>query len=248
MRAHATLAPALLSGLLCALAVCDRQQSPPPPVNAPAASSVPHAATVAGQATSPQPSPAIQETVSPAATAQPPPVLSRQEWQAKEPAAGMKPHRPSRITIHHTAETQRADLSLERKMQSLQSFSQQPAKLAGGGAKPAWPDVPYHFYVDLRGRIAEGRDISYAGDTNTDYDPTGHILIVLEGNFEKEQPTAAQLQQLTGLLRWLCGRWQIPATEIKGHGDYAATACPGRNLKVELPRLREGAASKGDER
>lgn len=151
----------------------------------------------------------------------------------------MKPHTPSRITVHHTAEPQRADITLEQKMRALQNFSQRPAKLAGGQRKPAWPDVPYHFYIDLRGQIAEGRDIGYAGDTNTDYDPTGHALIVLEGNFEKEQPTPAQLEQLTALLRWLSWRWQVPASEIKGHSDYAATACPGKNLKSELPRLRE---------
>jgi hypothetical protein len=151
----------------------------------------------------------------------------------------MKPHTPSRITIHHTAEPQRADLTLEQKMHALQNFSQRPAKLAGGRRKPAWPDVPYHFYIDLRGQIAEGRDIGYAGDTNTDYDPTGHALIVLEGNFEKEQPTPAQLEQLTALLRWLSWRWRVPASEVKGHRDYAATACPGKNLESELPRLRE---------
>jgi hypothetical protein len=159
----------------------------------------------------------------------------------------MKPHELSRITVHHTATAQKPDTTLERKMRALQDFSQQSAKLAGGGTKPAWPDVPYHFYVDVRGRIAEGRNIGYAGDTNTDYDPTGHILVVVEGNFETEQPTAEQLRELHKLLRWLSGRWRIPAAEIKGHDDYAATACPGKNLKSELPRLRESVGGKGEQ-
>jgi N-acetyl-anhydromuramyl-L-alanine amidase AmpD len=124
-------------------------------------------------------------------------------------------------------------------MQSLQRFSQQPQRLAARGPlKPAWPDVPYHFYIGADGQIAEGRDTAYAGDTNTDYDPTGHILIVLEGNFEREMPSGAQSESLYRLASWIADEWQIQTDEIKGHKDYASTLCPGRNLEAQLPALR----------
>ena len=130
-------------------------------------------------------------------------------------------------------------------MRSLQAFSQSEGILAGGRRKPAWPDVPYHFYIGLDGRIAEARDINFVGDTNTDYDPTGHVLIVLEGNFEKEHASQQQLRALDELSLWLAVTWKIPAAKIKGHRDYAATACPGKNLLNKLPRLRKNIVEMG---
>ena len=171
-----------------------------------------------------------------------PNIVSRQAWGAKDPVGEMKRHTPSHVTVHHTASLQKRRASLEEKMRSLQAFSQSAGTLAGGKRKPVWPDVPYHFYISVDGRIAEARDINFVGDTNTDYDPTGHVLIVLEGNFEKEQASAHQLRALKELSLWLAVTWKIPASEIKGHRDYASTACPGKNLENELPRLRKSLA------
>jgi len=168
-----------------------------------------------------------------------PKILSRQEWKAKDAVGEMQRHTRQRITIHHTASPQKQGIAIEKKMQNLQTFSQSESRLASGKNKPAWPDVPYHYYIAVDGQIAEGRDIRYAGDTNTDYDPKGHALIVLEGNFENEQPTTKQLESLRELSAWLSATYEIPISEIKGHNDYAATACPGINLKKLLPDLKQ---------
>ena len=124
-------------------------------------------------------------------------------------------------------------------MQNLQSFSQSEGRLASGKSKPAWFDVPYHYYIAADGIIAEGREIKFVGDTNTEYDPTGHALIVLEGNFETEEPSSKQKESLEKLAAWLASKWKVRASEIKAHNDYAATACPGVNLKKLLPELRQ---------
>ena len=167
-----------------------------------------------------------------------PNIVDRQTWGAKDSVGEMKRHTPSHLTVHHTASLQKRKTSLEMKMRALQAFSQNTGTLAGGRRKPAWPDVPYHFYISADGRIAEARDINFVGDTNTDYDPTGHVLIVLEGNFEKERPSTEQLQALDGLSLWLSVVWRIPASKIQGHKNYASTACPGKNLENKLSRLR----------
>ena len=96
---------------------------------------------------------------------------------------------------------------LEAKMQGLQRFSQNKEKLADGRTKPAWPDVPYHFYIAVDGRIAEGRSITAVGDTNTGYDPSGFIQVVVEGNFETEKPSALQQAALTDLLQSLKAKY-----------------------------------------
>lgn len=171
-----------------------------------------------------------------------PTILLRREWKAKAPVGEMNHHTPRRLTIHHTASQQKKDVSIELKMRSLQSFSQQSSRLANGRMKPTWPDVPYHFYIAFDGLIAEGREIEFVGDTNTDYDPTGHVLVVLEGNFEVEEPTSIQLASLCRLLNWLSEKWHIQASEISGHKHYAATACPGAHLEKQLPQLQKKVA------
>jgi len=165
-------------------------------------------------------------------------ILSRADWGAKPPVAEMKRHKPGRITIHHTATLQKPERPLKDKMQALQKFSQNEGTLGNGKPKPAWPDVPYHFYIDCSGAVAEGRDVNAVGDTNTGYDPTGHVLVVLEGNFEEEQVTDAQWATLRKMVFWLAGRYQVAPANVQGHLDYAQTLCPGKDLQRRLAELR----------
>lgn len=177
------------------------------------------------------------------ATSQPalperPPVVPRSQWGAKAVGPNAKAHRIKYITIHHGGVASNATRSLEDKLRGLQAWSQREDKLASGKTKPAWPDIPYHYYIAIDGRIGEARPVGIAGDTNTEYDPAGHLLIVLEGDFEKEKPTTRQLDSLRALTVWCAWRWNVPATRIAGHKDYAQTSCPGTNLYPEIERLR----------
>jgi hypothetical protein len=169
-----------------------------------------------------------------------PPLVTRDKWQARPALTGVRPQTPSAIIIHHTGEHQNRKLSIEAKLRNLQSFSQRPGMVSPGHSKPAWPDVPYHFYIDVNGRVAEGRDVRLAGDTNTGYDTRGYIQVVIEGDFEKEQPTPEQMNALRDSLVWLTLLWGIPVERISVHKDHASTDCPGRNLLALLPSLRIG--------
>jgi len=66
-------------------------------------------------------------------------------------------------------------------------------------------------------------------------------LIVLEGNFEEEEPSAAQLTSLREMIAWLAAQYQVPPERVGGHKDFAETLCPGRKLHALLPELREAA-------
>ncbi len=164
-------------------------------------------------------------------------MLTRAAWSANPPVAEMKSHKISRITIHHTATLQKPERSLADKMKSLQKFSQNPGTLGNGKAKLAWPDVPYHLYIDCHGEIAEGRDANFVGDTNTAYDPTGHLLVVLEGNFEEEFPKEAQLAALRNLLASKQSFYRIASGQIGSHKDFAETLCPGKHLHEMIPSI-----------
>lgn len=165
-------------------------------------------------------------------------MITREEWGANPPVSEMKRHKPELITIHHTGTKQNTQRTIEDKLRGLQKFSQREDKLASGKTKPAWPDVPYHFYISVDGKLAEGRELNFVGDTNTEYDPTGHLLVTLEGNFEEETPSDAQMKTTRKLVQYLAKKFRVPASRIGSHKDYAKTACPGENLQQWLPELR----------
>jgi len=164
--------------------------------------------------------------------------VPRAAWGAHAPVLPMSEHVPKRLTIHHTATIQNPARTIEQKMAGLQAFSQRDDSLASGKKKPAWADVPYHYYVAVDGAVAEGREWRYAGDTNTGYNPAGHLLVVVEGNFETDTLTSAQRRTLDVLVPALARHFHIAGSMLGGHRDFANTQCPGRNLYAEIPRLR----------
>lgn len=165
--------------------------------------------------------------------------VPRSAWRAKDPVLPMRAHVPVRLTIHHTGVAQNAARTIEDKLVALQTFSQRDDSLSDGRRKPAWPDVPYHYYVAVDGSVGEGRDWHYAGDSNTPYDPAGHLLVVVEGNFERDSLTARQRRALDALVPALARRHGIVADSVATHRDYAATSCPGRGIYAELPHYRD---------
>jgi len=136
---------------------------------------------------------------------------------------GYTPHTLDRITIHHDGEEFSGDAVA--RMRSLQSYSRN---------NRGWVDIPYHFLIDLEGKIYEGRPLQFVGDTATEYDPTGHALITVMGNYEIQEINEAQLAAIVDVAAWLCYEYSLPPELIKGHRDYAATACPGANLYLYL--------------
>jgi len=126
----------------------------------------------------------------------------------------MRTHVPVRITIHHTGVAQDPRRSVESKLIGLQTFSQRDDSLASGRKKPAWADVPYHYYVAMDGAVAEGREWRFVGDSNTPYDPTGHLLIVVEGNFERDTLSSAQRKTLDILVPSQARRFRIPEAAL----------------------------------
>ena len=168
-----------------------------------------------------------------------PSIISRGEWGANKPVGVGTRHRVEFITIHHTGTKIRHDLSIENKLKNLQAFSQRDDRLSSGKLKPAWFDVPYHYYIAVDGKIGEGREIDYAGDTNTEYDPTGHALVVLEGSFDTDEPSPAQIESLKAMVKWLAKKYKVAGEKIKGHRDYAKTGCPGSNIERLYPELRK---------
>jgi hypothetical protein len=133
------------------------------------------------------------------------------------------------ITLHHQGEPFKPGADPQQYLRNLQKWSR--------GTKH-WLDIPYHYIIDLDGKIYEGRKIDYAGDTNTDYDPAGHALIEVVGNFEEVEPNQQQLDAVVKLMAMLARKYQVPLDHIASHRDFSTqTVCPGANL---YRYMREG--------
>ncbi|MEM1054322.1 MAG: peptidoglycan recognition family protein [Bacteroidota bacterium] len=167
-------------------------------------------------------------------------LVSRREWGAQDPIGEMRPHTPVALTIHHTATPQAPDRDPRGTLRNLQRFSISSDTLDDGRPKLPWPDVPYHYYIAPDGTIVEGRDVRFEGDTNTGYDLTGQVQVVVEGNFMAEEPTAEQVASLVRLAGALSTRWGIPPSRVMGHRDHEGrveTSCPGDALAVHFPAV-----------
>jgi len=173
-----------------------------------------------------------------------PVMITREMWGARPASSSMKPHHPSAIIIHHTGVAANPLITIEAKMRNLQAFSQKEKHRSPMGTTSMWPDVPYHFYIDLSGHIAEGRDIHFAGDTNTNYDTTGFIQVVVEGDFEKEFPSPEEVDAVESLLSWIMLNWTLAPKQITAHKDHASTDCPGRNFLASFSKIIANAADR----
>jgi uncharacterized lipoprotein YddW (UPF0748 family) len=150
-------------------------------------------------------------------------IVPAAEW-GSTPAdpARARPHTINRITLHHQGEAYAKDRDPREYLRALQKWSR---------AARNWADIPYHYVIDLQGRIYEARPLGVAGDTNTRYDTAGHALIQVVGNLDEVEPTPAQLEGAVQLMSWLAIRHGLTEQAIAGHRDFATdTVCPGRNL------------------
>lgn len=170
-----------------------------------------------------------------------PDIMTRSDWGAQPPVIDLVPHHAKYITVHHAGVARKTEPSFAQRMRNLQSWSQRVDELAGGKKKPQWSDIPYHYYIDWDGTIAETRQSIYPGDTNTSYDTWGHILICLEGSLSVDEYTKEQRSALRELTTWLSWKHRVPSTLIKSHKDYAPgeTTCPGDAAYADLPALRK---------
>ena len=66
---------------------------------------------------------------------------------------------------------------LRRRLKNIQTWCM--------GKDRNWTDIPYHYLIAPDGTVYEGRNVNTVGETNTEYDPTGHLLICFLGNYRR---------------------------------------------------------------
>ena len=149
-------------------------------------------------------------------------VVTRADWGWQPLDRVLPQHSINKITIHHGGEEFAENKDMIEYLRNLQSWSR---------SEKEWIDIPYHFMIDLKGNIYEARPINFPGDTNTDYNVTGHALICVVGNYEIQKLSDESLKSLVRLTVFLKQKYRVESKDIKGHKDYTnQTVCPGKDL------------------
>jgi N-acetylmuramoyl-L-alanine amidase CwlA len=179
-----------------------------------------------------------------------PRIYSCSEWGARNRSSSVSVlnYRPSYIVVHHTATsngtatTQSAAFSLARSIQAYHIDSN------------GWVDSGQQFTISRGGYAMEGRHRSLerlrlgnsfvrgahvgAGNVNAE-----SIGIENEGLYTSATPPAALYNRLVELCAHMCDKYNIASSQIFGHRDFMATACPGNVLYGMLPGLRSDVAA-----
>ena len=213
-------------GLAALINACTGQQSSKAASETPAKMSPSLAAT-----TSPSSSATAMATTeatappSPSAVSTSPAMLCRDAWGARPARPGGTPQVPNRMTIHHSAVVLGVNSNAPGRIRADQRYHQD---------SKGWIDIAYHVGVDRNGNIYELRDPGLVGDTATTYDPTGHFLVLCEGDYDQETVTEDMLNGVARACAWAAQRYSISPDRVAGHRDFAATSCPGANLYAHI--------------
>jgi uncharacterized lipoprotein YddW (UPF0748 family) len=149
-------------------------------------------------------------------------IIPRSGWNAAA-AKPFRSHTPVRITIHHEGTRFDSAKDAAKHIRNVQTW--------GMGPERNWADIPYHFLIAPDGTIYEGRDVNTVGETATEYDPSGHLLITCLGNLNEQSVPAKQLEALQKMIAYACKKYNISPETIASHKDYSEkTECPGKHL------------------
>ena len=153
------------------------------------------------------------------------PLLCREAWGARPARPGGRAQTITRMTLHHEAVVLGDNRNAPGHLRSDQRYHQD---------QHGWIDIAYHVGVDRDGNIYELRNTEIAGDTATDYDTTGHFLVLCEGDFDREPVSEAQLNGAALAFAWAAQTFHVTSGTLAGHRDLAQTSCPGANLYAHL--------------
>jgi hypothetical protein len=155
----------------------------------------------------------------------PSPDIGDAQWPVDEPLRDWK-----YLVLHHTA----------TEAGSVESIHDTHLRNKDKNGKP-WQGIGYHFVIGNGDGMGDGeieptfrwrQQLAGAHAGVNEYNQHG-VGIVLVGNFEKHEPTRAQLAAAKRLVGTLGRRLQIPADHVIGHDEVRATECPGAKFPLD---------------
>ncbi|MEI5672367.1 MULTISPECIES: N-acetylmuramoyl-L-alanine amidase [unclassified Nocardioides] len=182
-----------------------------------------------------------------------PTIYSRAQWGADErlrDKGSLRYYEVHAGFVHHTVNAN--DYTRAQVPGILRSIYAYHTKSRG------WSDVGYNYLVDRFGRIWEGRaggvDRPVVGAHTLGYNDYSFAMSAI-GNYDVAQPSSAMVQAYGALFAWKLSLHGVSAAStrqvvgsktfqaINGHRDAGSTACPGKYLYAQIPKIRALAAA-----
>lgn len=161
-------------------------------------------------------------------------IYSRSDWNAQ--------HKDGDITItglavavvihHSTHKTLSPNASVNEEIKEMQALDNVGRARFGHG-------ISYNCVIFPSGRPYQGVSWNRRGTHTGGHNSTVRS-ICFAGNFENSTPTAAALNTAREIIAEGRGKWWIKNAPVRGHRDYKATACPGKNVYSQLKYLAGG--------
>ncbi len=151
------------------------------------------------------------------------PIVAREAWQSV-PAVTDRMSVQGKIkgiVIHHTAGRAPVEKDEAMILQNIQSFHMTDKK---------WGDIAYHYLIAPSGKIYEGRNPLYLGDSGTRYDTNGYLMICFLGTYDKHLPSPQARYSLKKIIKNKLAEYSLVADNVCCHRDLAQTDCPGNAL------------------
>lgn len=149
------------------------------------------------------------------------------------------------IVIHHTAVEPSSSGTVEGGI-ALSKATQRDHMNRKATATTYWIDSGHNFLNTVGGHVFEGRHRTMEAINQGKCvisahanDPEGNRCpgIENEGNYMTKTMPKIQWDCLVDLCADLCRSLGIAPSQIRGHRDFSATACPGDWLYGQLPNL-----------
>lgn len=182
-------------------------------------------------------------------------VYSRSFWNADAPQCGVSYCNVTHLCVHHTASPSDYDASTVSQAAGNVKSTQAYHMYTNG-----WCDIGYNYLISKQGWIFEGRaggdDVKGAHDGKN----CGSMGVSALGYFHSphnDAPTSPMLDAYAELFAWKAAQKNIDPfgvsfyaglgsseSNVYGHRDVSATACPGDLLYVQIPGLRTSISNK----
>lgn len=167
-------------------------------------------------------------------------IYSRSSWGARyRDGFGTRAVRNLEVWLHHSVTTQLSpSASVESEKAQVRSLESIGQSRFGGG-------ISYTYVVFPSGRVYQGHSLNRIGAHTAGHNTRG-IGIVLAGNYDVYEPSAAQLSAVAHLLQFLQGMGAISRARLNGgHRDTKATGCPGNRAYNKIGTINNLATVGG---
>ena len=129
------------------------------------------------------------------------------------------------IVVHHSISPRDQTL-----LNSLNSFNNTHKARLHSDINMLGYHIAYHFVIAGDGTWKQTRGFDEVGYHASNWDVNvGSVGICLSGDFDKEEPTEAQLDSLREICQDICTKYDIK--KITGHRAYASKTCPGKHIR-----------------